>query len=184
VAGRELSASVAEAAAPGEYPREELAAHLERSPAEQPKPIGCADLQRVLSAALRTPQTLHRGEPVTSSGELIGFTPAMREVQKKIGDMPVEMQAKILRILEDRTVTPVGGQSSQQVDVRIIAATHRDLPSAVADGTFRKDLYYRLNALTIEVPALRQRVSDILILAKHFLVASKLFAQIFESFGG
>ncbi len=66
-------------------------------------------------------------------------------------------------------MTPVGGQNSQQVDVRIIAATHRDLPPAVVEGTFRKDLYYRLNVLTIELPPLRERVSDVLILAEHFL---------------
>jgi DNA-binding NtrC family response regulator len=87
----------------------------------------------------------------------------------EIGDMPMEMQAKILRVLQDKVVAPVGGQSSDQVDVRIVAATHQDLAKKVRDGAFRQDLYFRLNVLNIRLPALRERGSDILLLAEYFL---------------
>ena len=90
----------------------------------------------------------------------------------EIGDMPLEMQAKILRVLQDKVVTPVGGQSSQQVNIRVLAATHHDLGSRVRDGSFRQDLYFRLNALSIRLPPLRERGSDILLLAEHFLLQS------------
>jgi DNA-binding NtrC family response regulator len=90
----------------------------------------------------------------------------------EIGDMPLEMQAKILRVLQDRVVTPVGGQSSYQVNIRILAATHQDLGKKIQDGNFRQDLYFRLNVLNIRLPALRERGSDILLLAEHFLVRS------------
>ena len=68
-----------------------------------------------------------------------------------------EMQAKILRVLQDKVVAPVGGQSSYRVDVRIVAATHQDLAKKVQDGAFRQDLYFRLNVLNIRLPALRER---------------------------
>jgi len=87
----------------------------------------------------------------------------------EIGDMPLEMQAKILRVLQDKVVTPVGGQSSYQVSIRILAATHQDLGKKIQDGNFRQDLYFRLNALNIRLPALRERGSDILLLAEYFL---------------
>jgi DNA-binding NtrC family response regulator len=90
----------------------------------------------------------------------------------EIGDMPLEMQAKILRVLQDRVVTPVGGQSSYQVNIRILAATHQDLGKKIQDGNFRQDLYFRLNVLNIRLPALRERGSDIHLLAEHFLVRS------------
>ena len=87
----------------------------------------------------------------------------------EIGDMPLEMQAKILRVLEDKLVAPVGGQSTYQVDVRIVAATHQDLAKKAQAGAFRQDLYFRLNVLNIQLPALRERGSDILLLAEYFL---------------
>jgi transcriptional regulator with GAF, ATPase, and Fis domain len=87
----------------------------------------------------------------------------------EIGDMPLEMQAKILRVLQDKVVTPVGGQSAYQVDVRIVAATHQDLAQKIRDGAFRQDLYFRLNALSIRLPPLCERGSDILLLAEYFL---------------
>ena len=220
------------------------------------KPIGRTDLQRVLASALQKPQITPSGNLPPSEDDLIGFSPGMREVQKKIGvatsgevtvliegetgsgkelvaraihrhsdrskarfvpvncaaiprelleselfghvkgaftgaiqprlgkfreadggtlfldeigDMPLEMQAKILRVLQDKVVAPVGGQSSYRVDVRIVAATHQDLAKKVQDGTFRQDLYFRLNVLNIPLPALRERGSDILLLAEYFL---------------
>ncbi|NPU13028.1 sigma-54-dependent Fis family transcriptional regulator [Bradyrhizobium sp. 83012] len=86
----------------------------------------------------------------------------------EIGDMPQPMQAKILRALQERIITPVGGKPVK-VAARVVAATHRDLAGLVASGTFREDLYYRLNVIPIELPPLRERVEDILPLANHFL---------------
>jgi len=87
----------------------------------------------------------------------------------EIGDMPVELQAKLLRVLQSDEVTAVGGRKPEKIDVRILAATHRDLDAAVADGDFREDLLYRLRVIPIEVPALRDRADDIPPLIDHFL---------------
>ena len=87
----------------------------------------------------------------------------------EVGDMSLAMQAKVLRTLEERRVRPVGGTKEIPVDVRVVSATHRDLPRAISEGKFREDLYYRLNAFTVRVPPLRERPEDILPLAHHFL---------------
>jgi|Deesub1362A_J573_1020465.scaffolds.fasta_scaffold00356_5 two-component system response regulator PilR (NtrC family) len=87
----------------------------------------------------------------------------------EISEMPSGLQAKLLRVIEDRTIRRVGGVSDIKVDVRIISATNRDIRSAVAGGDFREDLYYRLNVLSIHVPPLRERREDIPLLANHFL---------------
>ncbi|WP_457104542.1 sigma-54-dependent transcriptional regulator [Methylobacterium sp. P5_C11] len=89
----------------------------------------------------------------------------------EIGDMPAAMQAKILRVIQDCVVTPLGGRAAR-VDVRLVAATHRDLPTLVAEGLFRADLYYRLNVVPITLPPLRERLADIVPLAEHFLLPS------------
>jgi transcriptional regulator with GAF, ATPase, and Fis domain len=87
----------------------------------------------------------------------------------EIGDMSSAGQAKLLRVLEERTVMKVGGSDSISVNVRVIAATNQDLPSMIAAGRFREDLYYRLSVVPIEVPPLRERQSDIVALAQYFL---------------
>ena len=87
----------------------------------------------------------------------------------EIGDMALAVQAKILRVLQEGEVTPLGSSQAIRVDVRLIAATHRDLPNEVNEGTFREDLLYRLNVLPIRIPPLRQRLADIIPLAEHFL---------------
>ncbi|MYM85521.1 AAA domain-containing protein, partial [Duganella sp. FT50W] len=87
----------------------------------------------------------------------------------EIGDMPLPMQAKILRVLQEREVTPVGARHALPVDLRVVAATHRDLEAEVTEGRFRADLWYRLQVITIMLPPLRERGDDVALLAAHFL---------------
>lgn len=87
----------------------------------------------------------------------------------EIGEMPLDMQAKLLRVLQDRTFTRVGGNELIEVDIRIIAATNRNLEEEVRKNNFREDLYYRLNMVSVEIPPLRERKKDIIKLTNHFL---------------
>ena len=86
----------------------------------------------------------------------------------EIGDLSLDMQVKLLRVLQERTVDPVGGLKSVAVDVRVVAATHRDLEAEIEAGRFREDLYYRLNVLPLNTPSLRQRSQDVPALLTHF----------------
>ncbi len=89
----------------------------------------------------------------------------------EIGEMPVQMQAKLLRVLQDQVFEPLGSTKSVKTNIRFIAATHRDLQEEIEAGRFREDLYYRLNVVALELPPLRERPGDILLLAHHFLEA-------------
>lgn len=92
----------------------------------------------------------------------------------EIGDMPLDLQSKLLRVLEDGRITPVGSGAEKRVDVRVIAATHVNLPQSVADGKFRQDLFYRLARFVVPVPPLRERMEDMPLLVDHF---ARLFAE-------
>jgi DNA-binding NtrC family response regulator len=87
----------------------------------------------------------------------------------EIGDMPVDLQARLLRALQEREVRPIGSTETRKINIRIIAATHRDLEAAVRTGAFRQDLYFRLNVVQMKLPALRERKSDIPLLVASFL---------------
>lgn len=110
-----------------------------------------------------------RGERKGLFVEAMGGTLLLDEM----GEMPLSMQVKLLRALEERKVRPVGSDKEIPFDVRVLAATNRDLETAVAEGRFREDLYYRINVIGIELPPLRSRGTDILRLAQHF---QKIFA--------
>ncbi len=110
------------------------------------------------------------------------FTGAAKQTQGKIevahegmlfldevGDLPLPLQAKLLRFLQERVIERIGGRKEIPVDVRVICATHRDLPSLIKEGAFREDLYYRINETTINVPPLRDREGDAVVLARSFL---------------
>jgi transcriptional regulator with GAF, ATPase, and Fis domain/tetratricopeptide (TPR) repeat protein len=87
----------------------------------------------------------------------------------EIGEMPLKMQAGLLRVLQEKTVRPVGGNREETVDARVVCATNRDLEEMVARGTFREDLYYRINVVALHVPSLRDRADDVPLLVDHFL---------------
>jgi len=100
----------------------------------------------------------------------------------EIGDMPVALQVKLLRVLQERELRPLGATRSRTIDVRIVSATHRDLTAAMAEGRFREDLYYRLNVIALELPALAERREDIPLLAAHIL--QRTAAQYGKTVGG
>ena len=99
----------------------------------------------------------------------------------EIADLPLAMQVKLLRVIQEKTVRPVGASKEETVDVRILSATHKNLSKMVADGEFREDLYYRINVIELPVPALRERGDDVLLLADHILERLSAISQLDDS---
>lgn len=99
----------------------------------------------------------------------------------EIGELPLDLQPRLLRVLETREVTPIGSDKSLRVDVRVITATHRDLESMVKEGTFRADLFYRLSVVPIELPALREIAEDIPLIARHLSERLQLNCRISDT---
>ena len=99
----------------------------------------------------------------------------------EIADLPLAMQVKLLRVIQEKKVRPVGASNEETVDVRILSATHKNLSRMVADGEFREDLYYRINVIELHVPALRERGDDILLLASHILNRLNASAELDDS---
>jgi DNA-binding NtrC family response regulator len=134
-------------------------------------PVNCA----ALTATLAESQLFghEKGAFTGAAGRSLGvFRAAAGGVVflDEVGEMPMDLQPKLLRVLQQNEVTPVGSSIPQQIDIQIIAATNRELDAEVAEGRFREDLYYRLNMVELQVPALRNRVEDI----PHFI---EFFAQ-------
>jgi DNA-binding NtrC family response regulator len=143
---------------------------LSRRAQKQFLPINCASFAEDLLAnelfghekdAFTGATTMRPGLLETTDGGTIFFD--------EVGDMPLSMQAKLLRVVQERELIRVGGSKPIKIDVRIISATNKDLKLAMKHGTFREDLYYRLNVVPIEMPPLAERKEDIPLLAKHFL---------------
>ncbi|MCH9695081.1 MAG: sigma-54 dependent transcriptional regulator [Gammaproteobacteria bacterium] len=98
----------------------------------------------------------------------------------EIGDLPLSMQVKLLRVIQEKTVRPVGAAQEESIDVRVLSATHQNLSQMVTDGEFREDLYYRINVIELRVPALRERGDDVMLLAEHILQRLDTSASLHE----
>jgi DNA-binding NtrC family response regulator len=129
--------------------------------AAMPEPLLESELFGHVRGAFTDAKTARTGLLVQASGGTL--------LLDEIGEMPPGLQPKLLRALEERKVRPVGGSAEVPFDVRIIAATNRDLETAIDNGRFREDLYYRINVLNVPLPPLRSRGGDVLLLAQHFI---------------
>jgi len=153
--------------------KEVCAEQLHRSSPRRDKPfvrLNCAALSETLldSELFGHERGAFTGASADKTGLLEAATTGTVFLDE-IGDMPPATQVKLLRVLESKEVTRVGSVRPRPIDVRVIAATHRDLPELITEGRFREDLYYRLNGISVIVPPLRDRVADIEPLARHFM---------------
>ena len=153
--------------------KEVCAEHLHRRSPRRDRPflrMNCAALSETLVDSELFGH--ERGAFTGASSEKVGLLEAASGgtvFLDEIGDMPLATQVKLLRVLECKEVTRVGAVKSRPVDLRIVAATHRDLPELITEGRFREDLYYRLNGISVLVPPLRERPADVEPLARHFI---------------
>ncbi len=140
------------------------------NPAGQFVPIDCGS---IVGTLMESELFGHTKGAFTNAGEarkgLIELANGGTAFFDEIGDLPLEMQVKLLRVLQEREYRPVGSTTRYKVDLRVVAATHRNLAREVENATFREDLYYRLNVIRVVIPPLRERKEDILVLTEHFL---------------
>ena len=140
-------------------------------------PLNCGAISRELAEAeLFGHEKGSFTGAVTSAPGAFGAADGGTLFLDEIGDLPLPLQVKLLRALEAGEVKPVGAPKPRRIDVRVVCATHQDLPARVREGAFREDLFYRLRGVTVELPPLRARPQDILALAEHFLPPEKLLA--------
>jgi two-component system response regulator GlrR len=155
--------------------KELLARAIHRASRRRDKPFVAVNCTAIPEALFESEFFGHRKGSFTGAHEsrtgLIESAHGGTLLLDEIGDMPLAFQAKLLRVLQEREVRPVGSSDATAVDVRVISSTHQDLDAAVAERRFREDLYYRLNVVRLEIPNLAARREDIALLANHFLAA-------------
>ncbi|MFK7815750.1 MAG: sigma 54-interacting transcriptional regulator [Gammaproteobacteria bacterium] len=152
----------------------ELIAHaIHKASKRKDKPFIAVNCTAIPEALLESELFGHQKGSFTGANEShIGLLEAANNgtlMLDEIGDMPLPFQTKLLRVLQEREIRPVGSTQSRTINVRVISATHHDLEKSVANGSFREDLFYRLNVVTLKIPTLAERAEDIPLLAKHFL---------------
>jgi transcriptional regulator with PAS, ATPase and Fis domain len=161
--------------------KEMLARHIHEQSERASKPFIPVDCSAMTDTLFESQLFGHvRGAFTGAVRESLGFVRAADGGTlfiDEVGELSVLLQAKLLRVLQERCVVPVGDTKPRSVDVRVICATHRDLSAMVRAGTFREDLYFRLNVVVLHVPPLRERPDDVVPLAEHFL---RVQAELYE----
>ncbi len=153
--------------------KEMLARHVHEASGRAGKPFVIVDCGAVVGSLIESELFGHVRGAFTGADK--NFTGRLREANggtvllDEIGELPLDVQVKLLRFVQSHEVAPVGSSDYQSVDTRVIAATHRDLKAMVVEGSFREDLFYRLNVFSVRTPRLNERIEDILPLANHYL---------------